>query len=131
MLPFRLIYHDQYYLPIGNHIFPADKYRRVHGQLIHSAVADESDFLRPQPASDEDILLVHTPAYVHKLKTGTLSPREELEMEIPYSEELVAAFWLRLEDRSWQPSTPSKMASRSTSGVAFTMHFLITAKDSA
>jgi acetoin utilization deacetylase AcuC-like enzyme len=94
MLPFRLIYHDQYYLPIGNHIFPADKYRRVHGQLIHSAVADESDFLRPQPASDEDILLVHTPAYVHKLKTGTLSPREELEMEIPYSEELVAAFWL-------------------------------------
>jgi acetoin utilization deacetylase AcuC-like enzyme len=38
--------------------------------------------------------LVHTPAYVHKLKTGTLSPREELEMEIPYSEDLVAAFWL-------------------------------------
>jgi acetoin utilization deacetylase AcuC-like enzyme len=94
MLPFKLIYHDQYYLPIGNHVFPADKYRRVHAQLIHSAVADESDFLRPQPASDEDILLVHTPAYVHKLKTGTLSPREELEMEIPYSEELVAAFWL-------------------------------------
>jgi acetoin utilization deacetylase AcuC-like enzyme len=94
MLRFKLIYHDQYYLPIGNHVLPADKYRRVHAKLIHSTVADESDFLRPQPASDEDILLVHTPAYVHKLKTGTLSPREELEMEIPYSEELVAAFWL-------------------------------------
>ena len=94
MLPFKLIYHDQYYLPIGTHVFPADKYRRVHAQLIHAAVADDSDFLRPQPASDEDILLVHTPAYVHKLKTGTLSPREEQEMEIPYSEELVAAFWL-------------------------------------
>ena len=86
MLPFKLIYHDQYYLPVGTHVFPADKYRRVHAQLIHSAVADDSDFLRPQPASDEDVLLVHTPAYVHKLKTGTLSPREELEMEIPYSE---------------------------------------------
>src|SRR6516162_217728 len=94
MLPFKLIYHDQYYLPVGTHVFPADKYRRVHAQLIHAAVADDSDFLRPQPASDEDILLVHTPAYVHKLKTGTLSPHEELEMEIPYSEELVAAFWL-------------------------------------
>jgi acetoin utilization deacetylase AcuC-like enzyme len=47
-----------------------------------------------QPASDQDILLVHTPQYVHKLKTGTLSAREELEMEIPYSPELVRAFWL-------------------------------------
>jgi acetoin utilization deacetylase AcuC-like enzyme len=45
-------------------------------------VADESDFLRPQPASDDDILLAHTPGYVHKLKTGTLSPREEEELEM-------------------------------------------------
>ena len=47
-----------------------------------------------KPASDQDILLVHTPQYVQKLKTGTLSPREEQEMEIPYSPELVRAFWL-------------------------------------
>src|SRR5205085_5313938 len=32
--------------------------------------------------------------YVHKLRTGTLSAREELEMEVPYSPELVRAFWL-------------------------------------
>ena len=49
---------------------------------------------RPQPASDQDILLVHTPQYVQKLKTGTLSPSEEMQMEIPYSPELVRAFWL-------------------------------------
>ena len=108
MLPFKLIYHDQYYLPIGTHVFPADKYRRVHAQLIHSAVADHSDFLRPQPASDEDILLVHTPAYVHKLKTGTLSPREEQEMEIPYSEELVAAFWLAAGIDRGSPVRPQR-----------------------
>ena len=94
MLPFKLIYHDQYYLPIGAHVFPAEKYRRIHQRLIDSALAEEADFLRPQPASDDDILLVHTPAYVDKLKTGSLSPREELELEIPYSAELVAAFWL-------------------------------------
>ena len=50
--------------------------------------------MTPHPASDQDILLVHTPQYVQKLKTGTLSAREELEMEIPYSPELVRAFWL-------------------------------------
>jgi acetoin utilization deacetylase AcuC-like enzyme len=31
---------------------------------------------------------------VQKLKTGTLSQREEMEMEIPFSPELVHAFWL-------------------------------------
>ncbi|MGH9505276.1 MAG: histone deacetylase family protein [Terriglobales bacterium] len=94
MLPFKLIYSDDYFLPIGSHVFPAEKYRRIHEQLLASKVAEPSDFIAPQPASDRDILLVHTPQYVQKLKTGTLSPREEQEMEIPYSPELVRAFWL-------------------------------------
>lgn len=94
MLPFKLVYSDEYYLPIGQHVFPAEKYRRVHRQLIEDGVADPSDFLTPQPASDQDILFVHSPQYVNKLKTGTLSAREELELEIPYSPELVHAFWL-------------------------------------
>ncbi len=94
MLPFKLVYSDDYYLPIGSHVFPAEKYRRIHKRLLESGVADVNDFVSPQPASDQDILLVHTPQYVQKLKTGTLSSREELEMEIPYSPELVRAFWL-------------------------------------
>ena len=94
MLPFKLIYSDHYYLPIGAHVFPAEKYRRIHDRLISTGVADANDFLEPPPAADEDILLVHHPEYVLKLKTGTLSPREEMEMEIPYSRDLVDAFWL-------------------------------------
>ena len=94
MLPFKLVYSDDYYLPIGAHVFPAEKYRRIHDRLVESGVAHPSDFLTPKPASDQDVLLVHKPEYVHKLKTGTLSAREELEMEIPYSPELVRAFWL-------------------------------------
>jgi len=94
MLPFKLIYSDAYFLPIGNHVFPAEKYRRVRDRLIASNVADAKDFLEPEPATDQDILLVHKPEYVQKLKTGTLSPREEMEMEIPYSHDLAEAFWL-------------------------------------
>jgi acetoin utilization deacetylase AcuC-like enzyme len=94
MLPFKLVYTADYYLPIGAHVFPAEKYQQIHKRLTETGVAEAADFLTPQPASDQDILLVHTPQYVQKLKTGTLSPREELEMEIPYSPELVHAFWL-------------------------------------
>jgi len=94
MLPFKLIYSDNYYLPIGAHVFPAEKYRRVHDRLLQTAVASAEDFLAPQPASDQDILLVHAPEYVRKLKTGTLSPQEEMQLEVPFSPELVQAFWL-------------------------------------
>jgi len=94
MLPFKLVYSDDYYLPIGSHVFPAEKYQHIHKRLLESGVAEQKDFVSPQPASDQDVLLVHTPQYVQKLKTGTLSAREELEMEIPYSPELVRAFWL-------------------------------------
>src|SRR5271155_3565794 len=94
MLPFKLIYSDGYYLPIGEHVFPAEKYRRIRDRLLETGVAEADDLLKPEPATDQDILLVHTPEYVHKLKTGTLSPREEMELEVPFSPELVRAFWL-------------------------------------
>ncbi|MGA7559649.1 MAG: histone deacetylase [Terriglobales bacterium] len=94
MLPFKLIYSDDFYLPIGSHVFPAEKYKCIHDRLLATGVAEPSDFVVPSPAADEDILLVHTPQYVHKLKTGTLTALEELELEVPYSPELVRAFWL-------------------------------------
>ena len=94
MLPFKLVYSDDYYLPIGSHVFPAEKYKCIYDRLIASGIAAPSDFVAPRPATDEDVLLVHTPRYVGKLKTGTLSALEELELEVPYSPELVRAFWL-------------------------------------
>ena len=94
MLPFKLVYSDDYYLPIGSHVFPSEKYRCIHDRLLASGIAEPSDFVAPPLATDEDILLVHTPRYVEKLKTGTLSAMEELELEVPYSPELVRAFWL-------------------------------------
>ncbi|HKE30472.1 MAG TPA: histone deacetylase [Candidatus Angelobacter sp.] len=94
MLPFKLVYRDDYYLPIGAHVFPAQKYRMIQKRLLEEQIAEPSDFATPNPASDEDILLVHTPEYVRKLKTGTLSEFEEMQLEVPFSPELVKAFWL-------------------------------------
>ena len=94
MLPFKLIYSAEYLLPIGAHVFPAGKYKGVQDRLLALRVAEAMDFVAPRAAVDEDILLVHTPQYVHKLKTGTLDTREELEMEVPFSRELVRAFWM-------------------------------------
>lgn len=94
MLPFKLVYSEGYYLPIGQHVFPGQKYRLIYQRLITSGLAQQDDFVEPKPAADKDILLVHTSEYVYKLQYGTLTAAEELQMEIPYSEELVDAFWL-------------------------------------
>ena len=94
MRALKLVYSDGYYLPIGAHVFPAEKYRLVHARLLKDGIAKPADFVDPEPARDEDILLVHTPEYVSKLRNGTLSPFEEAQMEVPYSPELVRAFWL-------------------------------------
>jgi acetoin utilization deacetylase AcuC-like enzyme len=94
MLPFHLVYHEGYDLSLGEHVFPSQKFRMIRQSLIRDRFAAPEDFLEPQPASDEDILLAHDPAYVRKLKTGTLTYQELLRLEIPYSSRTIDAFWL-------------------------------------
>ncbi len=94
MLPFKLIYHERYDLNLGAHVFPSQKYRLIADKLIKDAVATSEDFVRPEAASDADILRVHTEDWVQKLKTGTLTLSDAMKLEVPYSPELVSAFWL-------------------------------------
>ncbi|HVB34675.1 MAG TPA: histone deacetylase [Patescibacteria group bacterium] len=93
-LPFKLVYHEGYDLHLGAHVFPSQKYRLVREALLAESIATSEDFRQPEPASDEDVLRVHTHEYVRKLKTGKLSPMEILRLEVPYSKELVTAVWL-------------------------------------
>jgi len=94
MLPFKLVYHERYDLNLGPHVFPSQKFRLIHEMLLREGLAREEDFLRPDPASDEDILRVHTEDWLRKLKTGTLTASEIMLLEVPYSPELVEAVWL-------------------------------------
>ena len=94
MLPFRLVYHPGYDLNLGDHVFPSQKYRWLHDRMLRTRFAFEDDFVAPQPATDEDVLLVHEPPWVAKLKNGTLTYQEILQLEIPYSRQTVDAFWL-------------------------------------
>ena len=94
MLPFKVVYHDKYDLNLGPHAFPSHKFRLIAETLLREGIATHEDFLQPTPASDEDILRVHTPEWVRKLKTGKLTPSDVILLEIPYSPELVEAVWL-------------------------------------
>jgi len=94
MLPFKVVYHPRYDLNLGVHVFPSQKFRLIAEELVSSGIAAADDFLTPQPASDEDLLRVHTASWVNKLKTGTLTASELMKLEVPYSPELAEAVWL-------------------------------------
>ncbi|HEY5068736.1 MAG TPA: hypothetical protein VII37_03080, partial [Candidatus Acidoferrum sp.] len=94
MLPFKAVYHPRYDLNLGAHVFPSQKFRLVSESLVSSGIADASDFLRPEPASDADLLRVHTASWIRKLRTGTLTASEIMKLEVPYSKELAEAVWL-------------------------------------
>lgn len=75
-------------LPEG-HRFPMEKYQLLPEQLLHEGSAYEGNFFVPQPVSDQDVLRLHLPAYVHKLLTLSLSKSEERKTGFPLSNELV------------------------------------------
>jgi acetoin utilization deacetylase AcuC-like enzyme len=73
---------------LGNHVFPAEKYRLIYENLLHRG-AKKENFTNPEPVPEEDLLLVHSPKYLKKLKTGRLSQAEVLNLELPYSAEIL------------------------------------------
>ena len=94
MLPFKVIYHPRYDLNLGAHVFPSQKFRLIYELLLRDGIAAPDDFADPGPASDADLLRVHTPEWIGKLKNGTLTASDIMKLEVPYSPELAAAVWL-------------------------------------
>lgn len=87
--PFQLIYSNEYWMvESGKHVFPLQKYRLVYENLLAMG-AKKENFLRPRPAPEEDVLLVHTARYLKRVKTGGLSVAELKALEVRYSPEFV------------------------------------------
>ncbi len=73
---------------IGKHAFPVEKYRLVKERLEDGGWLEKTRLESPEPATDEDILRVHSPAYWEKITTGAFTPSEERILEIPFSDDL-------------------------------------------
>lgn len=90
----RIVYSDKYAIDIGAHVFPVRKYDRVRSLLAGMPVWNELEFVEPVAATWEEIGLVHSPAYIDKLRAGRLTISEQAEMELPWSLDVVEGFRL-------------------------------------
>ena len=83
-----IIWSPRYEVNIGKHAFPVEKYRLVKERLEDGGWLEKTRLESPEPATDEDILRVHSPAYWEKITTGAFTPSEERILEIPFSDDL-------------------------------------------
>ena len=83
-----IIWSPRYEVNIGKHVFPVEKYRLVKERLEDGGWLEKARLESPEPATDEDILRVHSPAYWEKITTGAFTPSEERILEIPFSDDL-------------------------------------------
>ena len=83
----QVFYATQFVLPLpAGHRFPMAKYA-----LLRNALAREPDIRLQlaEPASDGELALAHTPAYIDAVVHGTLSAAQQREIGFPWSPAMV------------------------------------------
>jgi len=81
-----LIYSPRYAIDIGPHVFPTQKYRLIRERFAGQPV------IEPQPATWDQLALVHTSEYLSKLRDGTMTDEDTRQLELPWSREMVDGF---------------------------------------
>ena len=90
----KVVYSARYRIDIGPHVFPTLKYSMIHARLVETGVIQPQDSVEPEPATWEELALVHTPEYLGKLRDGTMEPEDVAQLELPWSSEMVEGFRL-------------------------------------
>lgn len=85
-----IIYHPAYVAPLPEgHRFPMPKFGKLYELLLSDGVANPEQFHTPKRPPTEWIELVHTPEYVQAYYEGTLDPKAQRRIGLPWSPALV------------------------------------------
>jgi acetoin utilization deacetylase AcuC-like enzyme len=85
-----IIYSDEYYVDIGDHVFPTSKYRILRKRVFSDPyLADKCAIISPEKITEEVVKLTHEASYIDRLLGGVISPEEALALELPFSPEMV------------------------------------------
>ena len=83
----RVFYATQFVLPLPpGHRFPMAKYQMLRDRLAAELPAVE--LMQAAPATDGELALVHTPAYISAISDGSIDPKVMREIGFSWSEAL-------------------------------------------
>lgn len=89
----HIIYSPLYYADLGSHVFPIKKYQLVAEALQRKHQIPAHAFIAPAPATEEQLLLVHSQRYLDDLYHCRWTPRT-LYSELPLTRAIVDMFTL-------------------------------------
>ena len=81
----RVLYATQFVLPLPpGHRFPMARYQLLRDRL--AAELPTIELMQASPATDGELALVHSPAYVNAISEGSIDPKFMREIGFPWSE---------------------------------------------
>lgn len=85
-----LVYHPDYVVPLPDqHRFPMPKFKLLHDRLLADGVVKSDRVFTPTLPSRDLIALVHTTDYIQAYCEGTLDPKAQRRIGLPWSPALV------------------------------------------
>ena len=90
----NVVYSARYRIDIGPHVYPTEKYRLIYERLHHDGIVQPRDVVEPEPATWEQLALVHTPEYLAKMRDGSVTDEDVARLELPWSREMIDGFRL-------------------------------------
>jgi acetoin utilization deacetylase AcuC-like enzyme len=86
----KAYYCDHFVLPLPEtHSFPMAKYRRLRELVVGEGIVAAGDLLVPEPASREDLALVHEAGYIDAVFDGTLTREQQRRIGFPWSPQML------------------------------------------
>ena len=86
---FAIVYHPDYVAPLPDlHRFPMPKFKILRDLLLKDGVIKPKQIFQPELPDLAAIQLVHTPEYVEAYCEGTLDPKAQRRIGLPWSEAL-------------------------------------------
>jgi acetoin utilization deacetylase AcuC-like enzyme len=85
-----VVYHPNYVTPLPDqHRFPMPKFKLLYELLLKDGIITPKSTYQPEIASPDILRLVHTPDYVQNFCNGTLDPKIQRRIGLPWSEGLI------------------------------------------
>ncbi len=88
-----VVHSPGYRCDIGAHVFPMEKFLLVRRALVEVGDVGEDEIICPEPASREQLELVHSTAYLDDLFHARWTPRTHCS-ELPLTADIVRAYVL-------------------------------------
>lgn len=86
----KIFSSDQFVIPLPDgHTFPRAKYERLRRRVEESGLVGQADLCVPTAVTDTELLRVHDPGYLARVRAGTLAEGEMRALGLPWSPELV------------------------------------------